>query len=94
MKPINVTLVGAGNCASSLIQGIYYYQNSKPEEVIGLMHWNLGGVLHGSSSFFCKHPSRQVTDDVGFHLVEEFIQLMPSTNPASALQPRSAVSAP
>lgn len=40
---IKIAIVGVGNCASSLIQGIYYYQNQKPDEAIGLMHWDLGG---------------------------------------------------
>ena len=32
-----------------------------------------GGVLHAPSSYFCKHPPRQFTDDVAFRLVEDFI---------------------
>ena len=33
-----------GNCASSLVQGRYYYENASPDEFIpGLMHVNLGG---------------------------------------------------
>lgn len=32
-----------GNCASSLIQGIHYYQDKTPEDAIGLMHWDIGG---------------------------------------------------
>jgi len=41
---IRVGIVGVGNCASSLIQGRYYYENA-PEDafVPGLMHVNLGG---------------------------------------------------
>jgi myo-inositol-1-phosphate synthase len=42
MKRINVAIVGLGNCASSLIQGIYYYGQSSSEG-IGLMHWEIGG---------------------------------------------------
>ncbi len=43
-KKIRVAIVGVGNCASSLIQGRYYYENA-PEDafVPGLMHVNLGG---------------------------------------------------
>ncbi len=43
-KSIRVAIVGVGNCASSLIQGRYYYQDA-PEDtfVPGLMHVNLGG---------------------------------------------------
>jgi myo-inositol-1-phosphate synthase len=40
---INLAIVGVGNCASSLIQGIAYYQNGGANEQIGLMHWDLGG---------------------------------------------------
>ncbi|HET7316083.1 MAG TPA: inositol-3-phosphate synthase [Sphingomicrobium sp.] len=43
-KPdINLAIVGVGNCASSLVQGIAYYQNGGANEQIGLMHWDLGG---------------------------------------------------
>ena len=40
---INVAVVGVGNCASSLVQGIAHYQNGGANEQIGLMHWDLGG---------------------------------------------------
>ena len=40
---INVALVGLGNCASSLVQGIAHYQNGGANEQIGLSHWDLGG---------------------------------------------------
>jgi len=41
---INVAIIGAGNCASSLIQGVYYYKKAKESEFVpGLMHVNLGG---------------------------------------------------
>jgi len=43
MKTIKVGIVGIGNCASSLIQGIHYYRNKNSEDAIGLMHWNIGG---------------------------------------------------
>ena len=43
MNKIKVAIVGVGNCASSLIQGIYYYGDKKPDEAIGLMHWEIGG---------------------------------------------------
>jgi len=41
---IRVAIVGVGNCASSLVQGRYYYADAKPGDFIpGLMHVNLGG---------------------------------------------------
>ncbi len=42
-KKIRVAIVGVGNCASSLIQGRYYYEQAKPEDFVpGLMHVQLG----------------------------------------------------
>ncbi len=44
MGNINVAIIGVGNCASSLIQGVYYYRKAKEDEFVpGLMHVNLGG---------------------------------------------------
>ena len=43
MQKIKVAIVGVGNCASSLIQGIHYYQDKDPQDAIGLMHWEIGG---------------------------------------------------
>jgi myo-inositol-1-phosphate synthase len=44
MGKINVAIIGVGNCASSLVQGVHYYRNaSETDFVPGLMHVNLGG---------------------------------------------------
>ena len=43
MGQIKIAIVGIGNCASSLIQGVYYYCNRNPDDAIGLMHWEIGG---------------------------------------------------
>jgi myo-inositol-1-phosphate synthase len=44
MSKIRVAIVGVGNCASSLVQGIEYYRNAKPEEQVpGLMNVMIGG---------------------------------------------------
>jgi myo-inositol-1-phosphate synthase len=41
---VRVAIIGVGNCASSLVQGVEYYKNaSETDEVPGLMHVNLGG---------------------------------------------------
>jgi myo-inositol-1-phosphate synthase len=41
---VRVAIVGVGNCASSLVQGRYYYADAKEGDFIpGLMHVNLGG---------------------------------------------------
>lgn len=43
---INLAIVGVGNCASSLVQGIDHYRDGANDPV-GLMHWDLGGYLPG-----------------------------------------------
>ena len=44
MEKIRVAIAGVGNCASSLIQGVTYYEDAKPgDDVPGLMHVVLGG---------------------------------------------------
>ncbi len=43
MNKIRIAIVGIGNCASSLIQGIAYYKGKQSKEVVGLMHWEIGG---------------------------------------------------
>ena len=44
MSKINVAIIGIGNCASSLVQGVHYYRDAvENERVPGLMHVNLGG---------------------------------------------------
>ena len=43
-RKIRVAIIGVGNCASSLVQGVHYYRNAKPKDRIpGLMHVDLGG---------------------------------------------------
>src|SRR5579864_6567205 len=44
MSTIRVAIAGVGNCASSLVQGVTYYRDADPTEVVpGLMHVMLGG---------------------------------------------------
>jgi myo-inositol-1-phosphate synthase len=41
---VRVAIIGIGNCASSLVQGVTYYRNAKDDDLVpGLMHVNLGG---------------------------------------------------
>src|SRR5437762_3938837 len=43
-RPIRVAIIGVGNCASSLVQGVHYYRNAKAgDRVPGIMHVDLGG---------------------------------------------------
>ena len=44
MGKVRVAIVGVGNCASSFVQGLYYYRKAREDQrVPGLMHVNLGG---------------------------------------------------
>jgi len=43
MGIVKIGVVGIGNCASSLVQGINYYGGKDREDAIGLMHWDIGG---------------------------------------------------
>jgi myo-inositol-1-phosphate synthase len=43
MSKIKIAITGIGNCASSLLQGLYYYDDKKSDGAIGLMHWSIGG---------------------------------------------------
>ncbi len=47
MSKIKIAIVGIGNCASSLIQGIEYYKSKNQDNCIGLMHWDIGGYKPG-----------------------------------------------
>ncbi|NLC07982.1 MAG: inositol-3-phosphate synthase [Syntrophomonadaceae bacterium] len=47
MSKINVAIVGVGNCASALLQGVEMYKES-PENNIGLISYNLGGYTPGN----------------------------------------------
>lgn len=42
MSSINIAIVGVGNCASSLVQGLSHYRDGA-NDTVGLMHWDLGG---------------------------------------------------
>jgi len=41
---VRVAIIGVGNCASSLVQGVHYYQDAdEHDQIPGIMHVNLGG---------------------------------------------------
>ena len=51
-RRVRVAIAGVGNCASSLVQGVEYYRNASPDEVVpGLMHVVLGGYHVGAVEF-------------------------------------------
>ncbi len=47
MAKVRVAIVGVGNCASSLVQGVAYYADRGAAEVAGLMHPEIGGFGPG-----------------------------------------------
>src|SRR3954464_12369350 len=52
MSKIRVAIIGVGNCASSLVQGVQFYRNASGDEFIpGLMHVDLGGYKPGDIEF-------------------------------------------
>jgi myo-inositol-1-phosphate synthase len=51
-KKIRVALIGVGNCASSLVQGVEFYRQANPDDFVpGLMHVSLGGYHAGDIEF-------------------------------------------
>ncbi len=66
---VRVAIVGVGNCASSLVQGVHYYREADPNETVpGLMHVDLGGY-HISDIEFTAAFDIDV-DKVGYDLSE------------------------
>ncbi len=51
MSKIKVGIIGVGNCASSLVQGVEYYKNKTPDQATGLMHWDIGGYKPSDIEF-------------------------------------------
>ena len=52
MGSVRVAIIGVGNCASALVQGVHYYQNAADDGFIpGLMRSRLGGYHVGDIEF-------------------------------------------
>ena len=48
MSKVRLAIVGVGNCASSLVQGLEFYRDADPNDIVpGLMHVDLGGYHVG-----------------------------------------------
>jgi myo-inositol-1-phosphate synthase len=66
---VRVALIGVGNCANSLLQGVEYYRDADPERFVpGLMHVDLGGYHVGDIEFTAAFDV--TTDKVGKDLAE------------------------
>ena len=67
--PIRVAIVGVGNCASSLVQGVEYYKNAEPgTRVPGLMHVQFGDYHVSDLKFVAAFDVD--AKKVGFDLAE------------------------
>lgn len=88
MKKIRIAIVGIGNCASSLIQGIEYYKHIKSNKATGLIHWEIAGYkpydIEVAAAF--DIDKRKVGKDVSEAIFEEpnctaiFCKNLPKTN--------------
>jgi myo-inositol-1-phosphate synthase len=68
-KKVRVAIIGVGNCASALVQGVHYYRNAAPsDQVPGLMHVNLGGYHISDIEFSAAFDV--VTGKVGLDLTK------------------------
>lgn len=51
MKKINVAIVGVGNCAKSLVEGVSFYQDNMSNDINGIMLADIGGYRAGNIQF-------------------------------------------
>src|ERR671923_763442 len=66
---VRVALIGVGNCANSLLQGVHYYRDASPDDFVpGLMHVNLGGYHVRDIDFTAAFDV--TTDKVGKDLAD------------------------
>jgi myo-inositol-1-phosphate synthase len=71
-KKIRVAIIGVGNCASSLVQGVEFYRHAQgTESVPGLMHVNLGGYHIGDIEFAAAFDINR--SKVGLDLAEAIL---------------------
>src|SRR5690606_25667156 len=71
-RSVRVAIVGVGNCAASLVQGVHYYRDADPEtRVPGLMHVDFGGYHVGDVEFVAafdvdaKKVGRDLAEAIG-----------------------------
>ncbi|MBU4179520.1 MAG: inositol-3-phosphate synthase, partial [Actinobacteria bacterium] len=74
MPDIKVAIVGVGNCASSLVQGIEYYKDAREGDSIpGIMHVNVGDYHISDVKFVAAFDvdSNKVGKDLGEAIYSE-----------------------
>ena len=79
MEKIKIAMVGIGNCASALIQGIDFYGHKSEDEAIGFMHWDIDGYKPGDIEVVAAFDidKRKVGKDIS----EAIFQLPNCTKP-------------
>ena len=73
MASLRVAIIGVGNCASALVQGVHYYRHAPDDGFIpGLMHPRLGGYHVGDIEFSAAFDidARKVGRDLGEAIFE------------------------
>ena len=88
MAPIKIGVIGVGNCASSLIQGITYYRRKKPDDAIGILNWSINGYTPGDIQVVSAFDidERKVGKDVNQAIFERpnctrrFVSRMPKAD--------------
>ena len=88
-RKVRVAIIGVGNCASSLVQGVEFYRNANDNQVVpGLMHVRLGGYHVRDIEFSAAFDI--AADKVGKDL-SEAIFAEPNNTARFAEVPRSGV---
>ncbi len=66
MSKIKIAIVGVGNCASALVQGLHYYKDKSAEDAVGIMHWHIGSYTPNSIEVVAAFDidQRKVGEDV------------------------------
>jgi myo-inositol-1-phosphate synthase len=69
---IRLAIVGVGNCASSLLQGIEFYRSERSRQIPGLLHWEIGGYRPGDLEVACAFDVdvRKVGKDISEAIFE------------------------
>src|ERR1051326_8476394 len=71
---VRVAIVGVGNCASALVQGVHKYASASADDCVpGLMHVNLGGYHIRDIQFVAAFDvdARKVGKDVSEAIFSE-----------------------
>jgi len=73
MAKVRVALAGVGNCASALVQGVYFYAENGCDEIPGLLYYDFGGYRPGDIEFVAAFDvdGRKVGKDLADAIFEK-----------------------